>query len=192
LRVAGKPTCAIALIAEWKGASGAGIGPGFAEGHTLRAAPGDLRRQALGARHAACAWGSYAWPDASAGGYMRSSKAQFKVHQRRVKLEQYTWHNRRAPTESEARLWEVLRGSKLGVQFRRQVPLASRYIVDFFAPEVRLVVEVDGGYHSRRTHADGRRDRDLRLLGYSVVRIPAALVTSDLPSALELIAFVLG
>jgi very-short-patch-repair endonuclease len=64
--------------------------------------------------------------------------------------------------------------------------------VDFFAPEVRLVVEVDGGYHSRRTHADGRRDRDLRLLGYSVVRIPAALVTSNLPSALELIAFVLG
>ena len=50
---------------------------------------------------------------------------------------------RRHPTASERILWEALRGRKLGVKFRRQVVLGFA-IVDFFAPEPRLVVEVDG------------------------------------------------
>lgn len=33
-------------------------------------------------------------------------------------------------TESEARLWAELRGGKLGVRFRRQVPLLGRYVAD--------------------------------------------------------------
>jgi very-short-patch-repair endonuclease len=56
---------------------------------------------------------------------MRSSKDQFKAHRRQIKLEQYAWGNRRAMAESEARLWEALRGRRLGVQFRRQVPLTE-------------------------------------------------------------------
>ena len=115
---------------------------------------------------------------------MRSSKDHFKAHQRRVELEQYAWRNRRAPTESEARLWAALRGCKLGVQFRRQVPLAGRYIVDFVAPAAGLVIEVDGAYHSKRSKADQRRDRDLQRLGYRTIRLPAALVMSDLAEAL--------
>ena len=53
---------------------------------------------------------------------------------------------RREPTLTESVLWERLRGKRLGVVFRRQVVI-GRYIVDFCAPAVRLVVEVDGGYH---------------------------------------------
>ena len=45
-----------------------------------------------------------------------------------------------APTPSEERLWKVLRGRRLIVQFRRQVPI-GRYIVDFLAPTVKLVVD---------------------------------------------------
>jgi very-short-patch-repair endonuclease len=65
------------------------------------------------------------------------------------------------------------------VQFRRQVPLAGRYIVDFCAPSVRLVVEVDGAGHARR-RADARRDAELRRLGYSVLRVEVARVMRDL------------
>ena len=64
-------------------------------------------------------------------------------------------------TFSEERLWEAIRGRRLGVQFRRQVPLCGRFIVDFLAPELRLVVEVDGEYHGRRPRADARRDEVL-------------------------------
>ena len=60
---------------------------------------------------------------------------------------------RRYPTPSEALLWRELRGGKLGVRFVRQAVI-GRFIVDFFAPELRLVGEVDGGYHAQRKRAD--------------------------------------
>jgi very-short-patch-repair endonuclease len=89
---------------------------------------------------------------------------------------------RSALTPSEQKRWEAIRGCRLGVWFRRQVPL-GHYIADFVAPSVRLVVEVDGRYHARRCVADARRDRDLRRMGYRVLRLPAALVEGDLQVA---------
>lgn len=86
-------------------------------------------------------------------------------------------------TESEARLWSALRKRQLGVQFRRQVPLAGRYIVDFLAPSVALIVEVDGGYHARRAAADARRDEALGALGFRTFRLEAEMVLCDLPEA---------
>jgi very-short-patch-repair endonuclease len=83
-----------------------------------------------------------------------------------------------APTASEELLWRALTRADLGVAFKRQVPI-HRFIVDFLAPSVRLVVEVDGGYHSERRGADARRDRKLRALGYRVVRVDAELVVCD-------------
>ena len=82
-------------------------------------------------------------------------------------------------SEPERRLWQELRGGRLGVVFRRQVVL-GRYVADFAAPSVRLVVEVDGAIHARPQRADERRDRDLGRLGYSVLRVPAALVMKDI------------
>ena len=95
---------------------------------------------------------------------------------------------RLAPTGTEARLFEALRAGKLGVSFRRQVPVLGRFIADFFAPALRLVVEVDGVYHARRASADLRRDRALERAGYHVVRLDAELVRRDLEAAVELVA----
>ena len=86
---------------------------------------------------------------------------------------------RHAPTASEATLWRHLSGRKLGASFRRQVPIAGRYIADFLAPSVRLIVEVDGATHVDRTTADARRDRALERLGYQVLRLPASLVMRE-------------
>jgi very-short-patch-repair endonuclease len=90
-----------------------------------------------------------------------------------------------APTSSEARLFEAVRGGRLGVAFRRQVPLAGRFIADLYAPEVKLVVEVDGGAHAGRARADARRDRALARIGCRVVRIEAEVVMKDLAGAVE-------
>lgn len=65
------------------------------------------------------------------------------------------------------------------------MPLLGRYIADFYAPEVRLVVEVDGAWHSQRRAADARRDEKLRRADYRVVRLEAELVRHALPVALE-------
>ena len=79
-----------------------------------------------------------------------------------------------------------LSGSKLGVAFRRQVPV-GRYIADFMAPSLRLIIEVDGGYHRQRVVADARRTRVLERLGYRVLRLDAELVSRQLPLAVEAI-----
>jgi very-short-patch-repair endonuclease len=92
-----------------------------------------------------------------------------------------------APTPSEEALWQALRGGVLGVAFKRQVVIGGRYIVDFFAPSVGLVVEVDGGVHRSSRAADCRRDEKLRRLGYRVVRVPAALVMRDVDAALAVV-----
>jgi very-short-patch-repair endonuclease len=92
-----------------------------------------------------------------------------------------------APTPSEARLFEAVRGGRLGVSFRRQVPLLGRFIADLLAPEVRLIVEVDGGYHADRQRADERRDRALARAGYRVLRLDAEMVTRDLAAAVALV-----
>jgi very-short-patch-repair endonuclease len=104
-------------------------------------------------------------------------------HNRLHILQERAEQMRRAPTASEARLFEAIRGRRLGVSFRRQVPLAGRFIADLYASEVRLVVEVDGRYHAERAEADARRDRALARLGCTVLRLEDALVMSDLPAA---------
>jgi very-short-patch-repair endonuclease len=90
---------------------------------------------------------------------------------------------RHCPTASEERLFRALAGGRLGVCFRRQVPLLGRYIVDLLAPAARLVVEVDGGYHEGRRAADERRDRVLERAGYRVVRIVAEVVERSVEEA---------
>jgi very-short-patch-repair endonuclease len=73
------------------------------------------------------------------------------------------------------------------VQFRPEVVVGGRFIVDFFASAAGLVVEVDGGYHARRRVADESRDRKLQRLGYRVLRVDADLVLRDLSAAVALI-----
>ena len=85
---------------------------------------------------------------------------------------------------SEEALWQELRGGKLGVAFRRQVPV-GRYVADFLAASVKVVVEVDGGYHAQRRAADARRDRYFARLGYRVVRVEAELVRANVAGAAE-------
>jgi glyoxylase-like metal-dependent hydrolase (beta-lactamase superfamily II) len=47
----------------------------------------------------------------------------------------------------------------------------GEWIVDFACTKVRLVVEVDGPYHEERVRPDAARDRALRQLGWSVLRV---------------------
>lgn len=80
----------------------------------------------------------------------------------------------------------MLRGGVHGVAFRRQAVVAG-FIADFVAVSARLVVEVDGGYHTRRQAADARRDRKLAHAGYGVLRLSAELVLNEPETALALV-----
>jgi very-short-patch-repair endonuclease len=106
------------------------------------------------------------------------------VHRAAI-LTERTGAMRASQTSTEQLLWHRIRGCRLGIVFRRQVPLLGRFIADFLAPAQRLVIEVDGAYHREREHTDARRDAALERAGYRVVRIEASLVVSDVERALE-------
>jgi very-short-patch-repair endonuclease len=91
------------------------------------------------------------------------------------------------PTRSEEWLWRGLSGSKTGFAFRRQLVIGEQ-IVDFACTKVRLVVEVDGGYHEERARHDGARDRMLEQFGWHVVRVPEHHVFGDLHGVVACIA----
>ncbi len=76
---------------------------------------------------------------------------------------------RRAPTESERKLWYALRDRRMQqLKFRRQAPVGA-YIADFLCLEHRLIIEADGSQHADRI-ADRVRDAWFVAKGYSVLR----------------------
>ncbi len=89
---------------------------------------------------------------------------------------------RATATDAERILWSLLRTRQLGgLRFRRQQPIGP-YIVDFFCPERRLVIEVDGDQHGydRNALADARRDEWLRGQGHHVLRFGNREVMTNL------------
>ena len=73
---------------------------------------------------------------------------------------------------SERLLWHHLRNDKLGLRFRRQVPLGPHFL-DFYCAKATLCVEVDGEQHGSRREADARRDAFLRDHGIETLRVPS-------------------
>jgi very-short-patch-repair endonuclease len=95
---------------------------------------------------------------------------------------------RTAPTPAEAALWDQIRGRRIGGwKFRRQQPIVG-YVVDFYCPALRLVIEVDGDIHLDRRPEDELRTRQLARLGVKVLRIRNDDVLADASAAARTIA----
>jgi very-short-patch-repair endonuclease len=96
----------------------------------------------------------------SGGGSRRGSGARIK-RARKLRAE---------ATEAEIRLWSRLRRKQLdGFRFRRQQPIGP-YAVDFYCPEARLIIELDGGQHAEREAEDAERTAWLETRGCRVLR----------------------
>lgn len=74
---------------------------------------------------------------------------------------------RNHPTRAEAALWERLREKQTGFVFHRQ-SVQRGYILDFYAPRLKLAIEIDGSVH--HAEADARKDLALRARGIKVLR----------------------
>lgn len=80
---------------------------------------------------------------------------------------------RRKSTPEEIALWQMLKGRQVaGCQFRRQFSVGV-YILDFYCPEEKLGVEVDGLMHSAEENKrhDEVRDAYLKSYGIEVLRV---------------------
>jgi len=84
-------------------------------------------------------------------------------------------------------LWKYLKGSQvLGKKFRRQASI-GRYIVDFYCPECRLIVELDGAAHFSilKEHEEAERTRYFEGPGLRILRFENRVVYRDLEFVLH-------
>ncbi|MHB8819855.1 MAG: endonuclease domain-containing protein [Bellilinea sp.] len=99
---------------------------------------------------------------------------------------------RKNMTPTEYKLWGMLRSKQLqGIKFRRQHPIGI-YIVDFCAPQQKLVIELDGNQHGEKIKADEIRTRYLNSRGYRVIRFWNYEVETNLDGVLMIILESLG
>ena len=74
------------------------------------------------------------------------SKVMTKLYNKR-KFQEFRAELRGRMTKSEALLWKYIKNDSLGFRFRRQHGIGN-YIVDFYCPKLKLVIEVDGFTHA--------------------------------------------
>ena len=95
-----------------------------------------------------------------------------KVHDRENSI-QFRRYLRRKMTPAETYLWGFLKNRKLeGRKFRRQHGI-GKYVVDFYCPSERLIIELDGQVHFDNDNAeayDERRTAYFESLGMKVLR----------------------
>jgi very-short-patch-repair endonuclease len=87
-------------------------------------------------------------------------------------------------TPAEQKLWQALKNRQLnGLRFRCQHPVGS-FIVDFYCPQCRLVIELDGEIHDQQVDYDTARTDQLKQFGYQVVRFRNQEVITNLDTVL--------
>ncbi|MFH1926216.1 MAG: endonuclease domain-containing protein, partial [Chloroflexota bacterium] len=102
-------------------------------------------------------------------------------------LKQYSRQLRENMTDAERRLWSKIRMKQLkGYQFYRQKPIGD-YIVDFFCPMAKLVIEIDGSHHlvGETIEYDRIRDDYLSSLGLRVLRFTNTDVLTDIETVVD-------
>ncbi len=90
-------------------------------------------------------------------------------------------------TEAEVILWLKIKGKQLnGYKFRRQHGIGN-YIVDFYCPKLKLVIELDGEQHGEDhvVEYDNKRTEYLKSLNVKVLRYQNEDVFKDLDIVLD-------
>ncbi len=80
-----------------------------------------------------------------------------------------------------------MKGKKLlGYDFHRQKPI-GHYIVDFYCPKLKLVIEIDGSSHNNKIEYDKRRNKYLKAMGVNVIHFRDIDVKRNLQGVLNYI-----
>jgi len=91
---------------------------------------------------------------------------------------------RKTGTDTEKILWKELRNDNLGVKFRRQHPL-GRFILDFYAPKIKLAIELDGKQHKEMYDYDKLRAEYLKSKKITLLRFWNFEVENDLEKVIN-------
>jgi very-short-patch-repair endonuclease len=102
-------------------------------------------------------------------------------------LKQLSRQLRENMTDAERHLWAKIRMKQLkGYQFYRQKPIGD-YIVDFFCPKAKLIIEVDGSQHlvNETIEYDRIREEHVSSLGLKVLRFTNTEVLKHVEGVVE-------
>ena len=103
------------------------------------------------------------------------------------KLKAFARNLRSNMTDAERLIWSKIRKKQIGdLQFYLQKNIGN-YIVDFYCPKGKLIVEIDGGQHyeSDGMKKDRERDRYLQMLGFVVLRFSDIDVLKNIDGVVE-------
>ena len=105
----------------------------------------------------------------------------FNHHHYNKKLREFVRELRtESVSKAEKVLWKRLLSRKqTGERFLRQRPILH-FIVDFFAPELNLIIEIDGNSHFNKGDYDRMRQDKLESLGYTIIRFSEGDVINNL------------
>jgi very-short-patch-repair endonuclease len=80
----------------------------------------------------------------------------------------------------ERLLWSRLKGSPMGMKFRREHPVGN-YVIDFYCARAKTGFEIDGIAHDMgaRPQRDEERTAFIATQGIRLVRIPATEVLAN-------------
>ena len=102
------------------------------------------------------------------------------------KLKDFAKKNRKNQTDAESVIWGCLKSRQLGVTFRRQ-HVIGRFIADFSCVVLKLIIEIDGGYHQlpEQQVSDQERTEWLKLQGFTVIRFTNEEIISDIDNVIN-------
>lgn len=104
-------------------------------------------------------------------------------------LKSFSRELRHHQTDAENLLWSRIRRKLIkNTQFYRQRPIGN-YIVDFYAPSAKLIIEIDGGQHFETGHEqrDQTRDNFMTLLNIKSLRFDNLQVLQQIDDVIEVI-----
>lgn len=99
-------------------------------------------------------------------------------------------HLRNNMTQSEVMLWDKLKGKQLlGYKIRRQHGIGN-YVIDFYCPELRIGIEVDGDSHftPKGKISDRIKDKLIAKEGIHLIRIINTEIEENLDGVMEYLA----
>ncbi len=111
--------------------------------------------------------------------YLYFNERQSSFQQKNLKSIRSSLRNK--STSAEAVLWNLLKSRRLkGRKFRRQHSI-DNYIVDFYCPSEKLIIELDGNPHGdyNKIEKDIIRDKYFEDLGLKILRFENRIVFQD-------------
>ena len=104
---------------------------------------------------------------------------------RNLKLKKRAQELRKAGFLHEVVLWKKLKGKQIhGLDFHRQ-QIIGHFIVDFFSPQIGLVIELDGSSHKYKKDYDKERENYLKSLGLTIIRFSAKETLQNLEEVVK-------